>query len=365
MSELRGLLSFMEAEDRDRAIRRYEAMFDAAGVQGEEALLSALGSPVKQAVAAERELREAQSRGEVPFAGGEASPPEAKEGGPSDLARMLRAAAAALEDESRAEETGGGEDVAPEALYDDDFPIEEYNFSGAAEGEPSGGDGPRPGETALKPAGPEDLSALYGGGAPAGPESLAEEPPGEGDNPLPAGDEPGGEPFPGEAPAPGEEPPDAPGEEPEDRESRRETPAEEPAAGKKKKAGRGDKSESPGPGRVLAAVAAAVPLLVLCGLFFVLFIALGALAVAVGFGLCVAGVYIAGYVFNGAVTFIPDLLLTAGGALLCLALAVLLMWTGLWVAAGGCIWSVRFFGGMYSRILGRPRTVAEEVEDVG
>jgi len=55
MAELRNLLSFMDREDRERALRRYERMFDAAGPEGEEAVTRELGSPVRLVLKLERE----------------------------------------------------------------------------------------------------------------------------------------------------------------------------------------------------------------------------------------------------------------------------------------------------------------------
>ena len=47
LGELNSLLVFMDKEDRDRAVRRYERMFDRAGPLREDELIQRLGSPVR------------------------------------------------------------------------------------------------------------------------------------------------------------------------------------------------------------------------------------------------------------------------------------------------------------------------------
>lgn len=54
LAELRRLLVFMSDEDREEAVRRCAAAFDAAGPEGETDLISALGSPTKTAIALSR-----------------------------------------------------------------------------------------------------------------------------------------------------------------------------------------------------------------------------------------------------------------------------------------------------------------------
>lgn len=54
LAELQRLLVFMTEEDRELAIRHYGDIFDAAGEDGEAALVESLGSPTKAAIALSR-----------------------------------------------------------------------------------------------------------------------------------------------------------------------------------------------------------------------------------------------------------------------------------------------------------------------
>lgn len=54
LAELRRLLVFMSEEDRDEAVRRCGEAFDAAGPEGESALIADMGSPTKLAIALSR-----------------------------------------------------------------------------------------------------------------------------------------------------------------------------------------------------------------------------------------------------------------------------------------------------------------------
>lgn len=54
LAELQRLLVFMTEEDRELAIRHYGDIFDAAGEDGEVALVEAIGSPTKAAIALSR-----------------------------------------------------------------------------------------------------------------------------------------------------------------------------------------------------------------------------------------------------------------------------------------------------------------------
>jgi len=70
-----------------------------------------------------------------------------------------------------------------------------------------------------------------------------------------------------------------------------------------------------------------------------------------GAALLAAGVYLTGYVFNGAIVRMPDLLLTAGATLAAFALALLLLWTGISIAVAGCTLTVRLTRSIYRAIL--------------
>lgn len=54
LAELRRLLVFMSEEDRDEAVRRCGEAFDAAGPEGESALIADMGSPTKLAIGLSR-----------------------------------------------------------------------------------------------------------------------------------------------------------------------------------------------------------------------------------------------------------------------------------------------------------------------
>ena len=63
MAEMKALLSFMDAEDRLKVMRRYERRFDEVGREGETALIRELGSPVRQVLMVEKEYREREEAG--------------------------------------------------------------------------------------------------------------------------------------------------------------------------------------------------------------------------------------------------------------------------------------------------------------
>ena len=73
LAELRSLLAFLDAGERERVLSRYERMFDEAGPEGESAVIRCFGSPVRQVLQIEREYRDALAAGETPFADGEAA----------------------------------------------------------------------------------------------------------------------------------------------------------------------------------------------------------------------------------------------------------------------------------------------------
>ena len=54
LAELQRLLVFMTEEDREQAIRHFGDIFDAAGEEGEAALVEKLGSPTKSAISLSR-----------------------------------------------------------------------------------------------------------------------------------------------------------------------------------------------------------------------------------------------------------------------------------------------------------------------
>lgn len=436
MAELRSLLAFLDAAERDRVLNRYERMFDEAGPEGETTVVRCFGSPVRQVLQIEREYREAVANGETPFADGEAagpeeteapeeteiieeeytgvhilaeeSEPEAEEPLPEDLPEEL------IEEqpEEPLPEPEPEEEIAaePEPAVLPEIDLDELDFSdlgltftkkpaapvmpAAPEEEPEEEAGETPEEPAeneeplpLEPLYPEEvlpddeprriesadeiLGALL---ADAAAELLPEE---EADKPAPPdAEEPAGEPADGaaeetadEAPAepepemPEPEEPDGaedvseilPAEEsfPEEAEeaAEAEEPAEEPEAEEEYEYEEIETRRPVSGGRAFAAVVVTIPMLAVWVLLFGLSLALGIVVLAIGAALLAAGVYLIGYVFNGAIVRMPDLLLTAGATLAAFALALLLLWTGISIAVAGCTLTVRLTRSIYRAIL--------------
>ena len=432
MAELRSLLAFLDAAERDRVLNRYERMFDEAGPEGETTVVRCFGSPVRQVLQIEREYREAVANGETPFADGEAagpketeapeeteiieeeytgahiraeeSEPEAEEPLPEDLPEEL------IEEqpEEPLPEPEPEEEIAaePEPAVLPEIDLDELDFSdlgltftkkpaapvmpAAPEEEPEEEagetpDGPAENEEPLplEPLYPEEvlpddeprrLDALL---ADAAAELLPEE---EADKPAhPDAEEPAGEPADGaaeetadEAPAEPEpempepeepETPDGaedvseilPAEEsfPEEAEeaAEAEEPAEEPEAEEEYEYEEIETRRPVSGGRAFAAVVVTIPMLAVWVLLFGLSLALGIAVLGIGAALLAAGVYLTGYVFNGAIVRMPDLLLTAGATLAAFALALLLLWTGISIAVAGCTLTVRLTRSIYRAIL--------------
>ena len=130
-----------------------------------------------------------------------------------------------------------------------------------------------------------------------------------------------------------------------------EEPAEEPAAEEGYEYEEIEERHPVPGGRAFAAVVVTIPMLAVWALLFGLSLALGVTVLGVGAALAVAGVYLAGYVFNGAIVRMPDLLLTAGTALAVFALALLLVWAGISLAVAGCTLTVRLTRSIYRSIL--------------
>lgn len=418
MAELRSLLAFLDAAERERVLNRYERMFDEAGPEGEAAVIRCFGSPVRQVLQIEREYREAVANGETPFADGEAARPEETE--------------APEETEIIEEEYTGvhilAEETEPEAEepLPEDLPeelIEEQPEEPLPEPEPEEEIAAEPEPAVLPEIDPDELDfsdlGLTFTKKPAAPEKELEEgsietpdEPAEDEEPAPAEpvampeetllaepaeDEHFATPSEEAAEILPEEEPDEPAEEtpeeaetgetaepeeaempeaPDEKESPADTeiaedlpaeeepffdepaeeaPAEEPVEE--------DKAEEeyeyeeieerhpvPG-GRAFAAVMVTIPMLAVWALLFGLSLALGVTVLGVGAALAVAGVYVVGYVFNGAIVRMPDLLLTAGTALAVFALALLLLWTGISIAVAGCTLTVRLTRSIYRAIL--------------
>lgn len=415
MAELRSLLAFLDAAERDRVLNRYERMFDEAGPEGETTVVRCFGSPVRQVLQIEREYREAVANGETPFADGEAagpeeteapeeteiieeeytgvhilaeeSEPEAEEPLPEELSEEL------IEEqpEEPLPEPGPEEEIAaePEPAVLPEIDLDELDFSDlgltftkkpaapvmpvAPEEEPE----EEAGETPEEPAENEEplpLEPLY-------PEEVLPEE--EADKPAPPdAEEPAGEPADGAAKetadeAPAEPEPEMPEpEEPEEPEmpdgaedvseilpaeesfpeeaeeaAEAEEPAEEPEAEEEYEYEEIETRRPVSGGRAFAAVVVTIPMLAVWVLLFGLSLALGIAVLGIGAALLAAGVYLTGYVFNGAIVRMPDLLLTAGATLAAFALALLLLWTGISIAVAGCTLTVRLTRSIYRAIL--------------
>lgn len=429
MAELRSLLAFLDAAERDRVLNRYERMFDEAGPEGETTVVRCFGSPVRQVLQIEREYREAVANGETPFADGEAagpeeteapeeteiieeeytgahiraeeSEPEAEEPLPEDLPEELIEELPEELPEPEPEEEIAAE---PEPAVLPEIDLDELDFSdlgltftkkpAAPEEEPEEEAGETPDGPAedeeplpLEPLYPEEvlpddeprriesadeiLDALL---ADAAAELLPEE---EADKPAPPdAEEPAGEPADGAAEetadeAPAEPEPEMP--EPEEPETpdgaedvsenlpaeesfpeeaeEAEEPAEEPEAEEEYEYEEIETRRPVSGGRAFAAVVVTIPMLAVWVLLFGLSLALGIAVLGIGAALLAAGVYLTGYVFNGAIVRMPDLLLTAGATLAAFALALLLLWTGISIAVAGCTLTVRLTRSIYRAIL--------------
>ena len=440
MAELRSLLAFLDAAERDRVLSRYERMFDEAGPEGEAAVIRCFGSPVRQVLQIEREYREAVASGETPFADGyDAAEPERAEA-PAEPEIMeeyagmhifsgeteteteepLTEAAAKKQPEEAlpAEDTEPAAEEAPAETEPEaclpEIDLDDLDFSDL------GLTFPKKTAAPVMPAVPEETPETEESETPAmpaedeeplplGPQHsedvlpddglrrtlpvdgdfaalLTEEPaeslPGkETDGPAaPDEEKPQTEP---ENSAPAEETaPEAPIEpetelpEPEEPETpdgtksgdgflpeeesfseetagseEAEEPAEEPAAEEEYEYEEIEERHPVPGGRAFAAVVVTIPMLAVWALLFGLSLALGVTVLGVGAALAVAGVYLAGYVFNGAIVRMPDLLLTAGTALAVFALALLLVWAGISLAVAGCTLTVRLTRSIYRSIL--------------
>lgn len=440
MAELRSLLAFLDAAERDRVLSRYERMFDEAGPEGEAAVIRCFGSPVRQVLQIEREYREAVASGETPFADGyDAAEPERAEA-PAEPEIMeeyagmhifsgeteteteepLTEAAAKKQPEEAlpAEDTEPAAEAAPAETEPEaclpEIDLDDLDFSDL------GLTFPKKTAAPVMPAVPEET--------PETEESETPAMPAEDEEPLPLGPQHSEDVLPDDGlrrtlPADGdfaalltEEPaeslpgketdgPAAPDEEKPQTEPENSAPAEEtapeapiepetelpepeePETSDSTKSGDGllpgeesfseetagseeteepveeDKAEEeyeyeeieerhpvPG-GRAFAAVVVTIPMLAVWALLFGLSLALGVAVLGVGAALAVAGVYLAGYVFNGAIVRMPDLLLTAGTALAVFALALLLVWAGISLAVAGCTLTVRLTRSIYRSIL--------------
>ena len=466
MAELRSLLAFLDAAERDRVLNRYERMFDEAGPEGETTVVRCFGSPVRQVLQIEREYREAVANGETPFADGEAiGPEEAEAPEETEIIEEEYTGAHILAEESEPEAEEPLPEDLPEELIEEQpeepLPEPEPEEGIAAEPEPAvlpeidldeldfsdlGLTFTKKPAAPVMPAVPEEEPEEEAGETPDGPakdeEPLPLEPlhpeevlPDEEPRRIESADEildalladaaaellpeilpeqvrreydlcgvteayttvhqppdwPAlqrarkrlvfeeffifsaglavlrasrtAEPEP-EMPEPEEpETPDGaedvseilPEEEsfPEEAEeaAEAEEPAEEPEAEEEYEYEEIETRRPVSGGRAFAAVVVTIPMLAVWVLLFGLSLALGIAVLGIGAALLAAGVYLTGYVFNGAIVRMPDLLLTAGATLAAFALALLLLWTGISIAVAGCTLTVRLTRSIYRAIL--------------
>lgn len=260
MAEMKALLSFMDAEDRLKVMRRYECRFDAAGRDGEATLIEELGSPVRQVLMVEREYREREEAGLPGIADEEITEEEL----------------AAEESVSAEAEETAEEEQTREA--DSVLLVMERLLS----------------EDAQEEILPQEE---------AGVEEVAEEEPYE------------------EAEAEAEEP-----------------AVEKIAAG------------APGTGRVIGAVALTPLMIVLALVCIALTAVLTALGVLPGLGLGAAAVYLALYAMN-SMSFLPDILLVSGAAIVALALCIFFLWLGIWLLVEGITLTIRLISRVYGKVL--------------
>jgi len=258
MAEMKALLSFMDAEDRLKVMRRYERSFDAAGREGEAALIRELGSPVRQVLMVEKEYREREEAGlpgiadeeyaeevSVPV---EAVADEAVEAGSTVEAQAAQVMEALL-----------AEDAREELIIQPEEPTEEEAYAAEAD------------------------------------EEYVEE-----------------------------------------------------ALDEQEEADEG--SEAPGTGRVIGAVAL-TPILIATALVgVVLTVLLAAFGLLPGLGLAAASVYLGLYAFN-SMSFLPDVILVCGLAVVALALAIFFILLGLWLLVEGIRLTIRLISGVYGRVL--------------
>ena len=408
MAELRSLLAFLDAAERDRVLNRYERMFDEAGPEGETTVVRCFGSPVRQVLQIEREYREAVASGETPFADGEAiGPEEAEAPEETEIIEEEYTGVHILAEETEPEVEEPLPEELPEELIEEQpeelLPEPEPDEEIAAEPEPAvlpeidldeldfsdlGLTFTKKPAAPVMPAAPEEEPEEEAGETPDGPaeneeplpleplypeEVLPEE---EADKPAPPdAEEPAGEPADGAAEetadeAPAEPEPEMPEpEEPETPDGAEDVseilPEEESFPEEEEEAAEAEEPEAEeeyeyeeietrrpvSGGRAFAAVVVTIPMLAVWVLLFGLSLALGIAVLGIGAALLAAGVYLTGYVFNGAIVRMPDLLLTAGATLAAFALALLLLWTGISIAVAGCTLTVRLTRSIYRAIL--------------
>ena len=296
MAELNKLLTFMFKEDRAEIIQHYNELLDNA--EDESALLEEFGSPTKLAVSISRSYNRDERKLAVTADSKEDAPEKpAAEAKAPEKPQAPEAPKAPQKPSEPEVYTGTYADIVEE--FRRQRALEEgveYKPIFFDESEPTPVEEPAPAEES---APTEEL------------EPVEESAPVE-------------EPVPTEEPAPAEDP----------------APAEEPNDGTFEEYGLSDAEEAAEERRTQRKTN--VPLLILyliiaipLGIIGVaLVIAIGAVVIAAAAAAAFCGVKLFVFAFSGLTVF-ADIFITAGAALVCCAVALLLLWFGVWGIASG------------------------------
>ena len=314
MAELNKLLTFMFKEDRAEIIQHYNELLDNA--EDEAALLEEFGSPTKLAVSISRSYNRDERKLAVTADSKEDAPEKpAAEAKAPEKPQAPEAPKAPQKPSEPEVYTGTYADIVEE--FRRQRALEEgveYKPIFFDESEPTPAEEPAPVEepTPVEEPAPAEESAPT-----EELESVEESAPVE-------------EPVPAEEPAPTEEP--VPAEEP--------APAEEPNDGTFEEYGLSDAEEAAEERRTQRKTN--VPLLILYLIIAIplgivgvaLVIAIGAVVIAAAAAAAFCGVKLFVFAFSGLTVF-ADIFITAGAALVCCAVALLLLWFGVWGIASG------------------------------
>ena len=302
MAELNKLLTFMFKEDRAEIIQHYNELLDNA--EDESALLEEFGSPTKLAVSISRSYNRDERKLAVTA--------DSKEDAPEKPAAEAKAPEKPQAPEAPKAPQKPSEPEVYTGTYADI--VEEFRRQRALE------------------EGVEYKPIFFDESEPTPVEEPAPvEEPTPVEEPAPAEESaPAEELEPVEEPAPAEEP--APTEEP--------APAEEPVDGTFEEYGLSDAEEAAEERRTQRKTN--VPLLILYLIIAIplgivgvaLVIAIGAVVIAAAAAAAFCGVKLFVFAFSGLTVF-ADIFITAGAALVCCAVALLLLWFGVWGIASG------------------------------
>jgi len=78
--------------------------------------------------------------------------------------------------------------------------------------------------------------------------------------------------------------------------------------------------------------------------------ALTGLSAVPGLGLGAAAAYLALYAFN-SMSFLPDIILVSGIAVVALALCIFFLWLAIWLLVEGVALTIRMISGVYGKVL--------------